>query len=388
MIRCLENDSQECYKFISKNSLIKDKISSQFLDKIYGKLKKIKINQVCSKSNPEKVDIKELKYSPFIAKEHLKKIEEDNWSLIKRKCTLNDFTWTVHQYNSESNERFNELSVSRIAYILALHNYNDNVKLNIYLYPTKFKKEITRDKKWKPVNINGGMTSSTSSTRDVYVWRYEEMPKVVLHEMVHAMQIDDALFENNLSKRFINEFGLMSSNYINVFESYTEIVAGIMNIMLFCIENNKDNLYDLLNIERNWSLFQAAGVLKVSGYEDIEKFLGNKDKLIQETNVFSYYILRSAHMYSIEKYLKWMEENVEEGFRLKNEASDDYYELSMEAINNEEYKGIINEYIRIFDKLKDNEFVKKTMRMTAIEGKSKLDDSMKLIRHFFLKKIK
>jgi hypothetical protein len=232
------------------------------------------------------------------------------------------------------------------------------------------------------------MTSSTSSTRDVYVWRYEEMPKVVLHEMVHAMQIDDALFENNLSKRFINEFGLMSSNYINVFESYTEIVGGIMNVMLFCIENNKDNLYDLLNIERNWSLFQAAGVLKVSGYEDIEEFLGNKDKLIQETNVFSYYILRSAHMYSIKKYLGWMEENVEEGFRLKNEASDDYYELSMEAINNKEYKRIINEYIRIFDKLKDNEFVKKTMRMTAIEGKSKLDDSMKLIRHFFLKKIK
>ena len=52
------------------------------------------------------------------------------------------------------------------------------------------------------------------------------------------------------------------------------------------------------------------------------------------------------------------------------------------------YKRIINEYIRIFDKLKDNKFVKKTMRMTAIEGKSKLDDSMKLIRHFFLKKIK
>ena len=180
----------------------------------------------------------------------------------------------------------------------------------------------------------------------------------------------------------------MKSSYINVFESYTEIVAGIMNIMLFCLENKKDNLYDLLNIERNWSLFQAAGVLKVSGYEDIEEFLENKDKLIQETNVFSYYILRSAHMYSIEKYLEWMEENVEEGFRLKSVASDDYYELSMEAINNEEYKRIINEYIKIFEKLKDNEFVKKTMRMTAIEGKSKLDDSMKLIRHFFLKKIK
>jgi len=154
------------------------------------------------------------------------------------------------------------------------------------------------------------------------------------------MQIDDALFENKLSKRFINEFGLMSSNYINVFESYTEIVAGIMNVMLFCIENNKDNLYDLLNIERNWSLFQAAGVLKVSGYEDIEDFLGNKDKLIQKTNVFSYYILRSAHMYSIEKYLEWMEENVDVGFRLKKDASEDYYELSMEAINNKEYKKI------------------------------------------------
>ena len=33
----------------------------------------------------------------------------------------------MDQYNSESNERFNELSVSRIAYILALHNYDDDV---------------------------------------------------------------------------------------------------------------------------------------------------------------------------------------------------------------------------------------------------------------------
>ena len=44
--------------------------------------------------------------------------------------------------------------------------------------------------------------------------------------------------------------------------------------------------------------------------------------------------------------------------------------------------------MKLFDKLKDNEFVKKTMRMTAIEGISKLDNNMKLIKHFFLKKIK
>ena len=97
MIRCLENDSQECYKFISKNSLIKEKISSQFLDKIYSKLKKIEIEQVCSKSNPEKVNIKDLEYSPFIAKEHLKKIEEDNWSLIPSQSDVD-----VHLINSST----------------------------------------------------------------------------------------------------------------------------------------------------------------------------------------------------------------------------------------------------------------------------------------------
>ena len=76
-------------------------------------------------------------------------------------------------------------------------------------------------------------------------------------------------------------------------------------------------------------MFQAARVLKTSGYETIDEFLSNKDKLIQETNVFAYYILRSAHMYSLEEYLEWIEKNVIIGFKLRDNASDSYYELSM-----------------------------------------------------------
>ena len=387
MNKCLDDDSRKCYNFIKENSLLKSKIKSKYLDKIFSKLEEIKIEQKCSKTKTEKVKLKNLEYSQFIAKEHLESIKKEDWRLIERNCKLNNFEWKVYQYMSDNNYKFNELSIKRIAYILGLHNFEEDINLTIYLYPTRFKKVITTDKVWKPLHINGGMSSSINSVRDVYVWRYEEMPKVVLHEMVHAMRIDEALFDYSLSNKFISDFGLLKSNYINVFESYTEIVANILNVMLFCIENNRTDYYELLNIERNWSLFQAARVLKISGYETIDEFLSNKDKLIQETNVFSYYILRSAHMYSLEDYLEWIENNAIIGFKLRDNASDSYYDLSMKAFDNVGYKEIINDYIIIYEK-SDDKFIKETMRMTSIEGISKLDNSIELSKHFFLKKIK
>ena len=71
MNKCLDDDSQKCYNFIKENSLLNDKINSKFLNKIFSKLDSIKVEQICSKSEPEKVELKDLEYSQFIAKEHL-----------------------------------------------------------------------------------------------------------------------------------------------------------------------------------------------------------------------------------------------------------------------------------------------------------------------------
>ena len=121
-------------------------------------------------------------------------------------------------------------------------------------------------------------------------------------------------------------------------EAYTEYLALIHHIALISFYINISP-YLIYHYEKIWSLYQVCKILKHYGMNQFEDLY--KNKFIQETNVFSYYIIKF--------FLIWI---------LDNKCN---YKNLKSILDDQEIINIINENMNIqFDK---------NLRMTLFELK-------------------
>ena len=112
---------------------------------------------------------------------------------------------------------------------------------------------------------------------------------------------------------------------VNLYEAYTEIWAEIMNA-LFCsffvlkdkidVKEFLDNSEFFLNFERNYSFFQMTKTLDYMGIKYKDLYLKNsvsdlvRKKLYREnSNVLSYYVIKTIMLNAYPDFLKWCETN-------------------------------------------------------------------------------
>ena len=62
---------------------------------------------------------------------------------------------------------------------------------NIDIHLTHLDDKKIFDNKFTPNNINSGLTYINNNTSIVYVYRKEESVKVLIHELLHAINISD-----------------------------------------------------------------------------------------------------------------------------------------------------------------------------------------------------
>lgn len=174
---------------------------------------------------------------------------------------------------------------SRVLLIKKLGKSNKN-KYNITIIPSSFKKKgtnLTGD------HINSGATF-LKGDYPIVVWRKEEMMKVLTHELIHSLQYDDELYK--LSLQGNKEFNFIENKYF-LNETYTEIMAEFINLAVSLPQNSNYTVFkSMWNNEIDFSICQAIKVMKLLGFQNFKEMTHSKWK--QETNIFNYYILKSA----------------------------------------------------------------------------------------------
>ena len=122
-------------------------------------------------------------------------------------------------------------------------------------------------------NVNGGWT--TIGHNEVFVYRSEEWDRVLIHEMIHAMEWDwKHMPTTPLSCWNFKKTDIVSPS---IFEAWTELYAE----WLWCAFHNID-----WDIQRNYQEKQALQIIARSNER-------NGDWK-ENTNVFAYYILKTA----------------------------------------------------------------------------------------------
>lgn len=222
-------------------------------------------------------------------------------------------------------------------------------KMIIYWFPTPFTKRIpSHPKESLDVEEINSATTFHSPNNFVSIFRREEAPKVLIHELVHFFELDALLRSTDFgyTKRFKLRVPCL------ICETYSEIVAFLLNMEYVSLSTGRD-INELFIMERAFSTIQVKKILEFFNISEIDEFY----KIRSNTNVFTYYILKTALLFMIDDPNTFINMLEESKFRI----------INMHPIK----MMIDNGLLVLIDKMKEISQIpvefKNTMRMTIIE---------------------
>jgi hypothetical protein len=188
-------------------------------------------------------------------------------------------------YNNTLDLNFIERVIKRF------HTISPIKTFNIYLIMTPIKRFIPIRGFIKPININGGYTTSTDN--NIFIIRKEEFPKVILHEILHHnIRINNNYWKDENINKLKKHFNLSPNLNLVPNEAIVEFWATIYHLYYISKEYNL-NYEKIFSEELNYSLFKSNQLLN--------KY---KKKWYEESNAFCYIIFKTIFLYNMKEFLK------------------------------------------------------------------------------------
>jgi len=279
---------------------------------------------------------------------------------------------------------------THVAFLYAPEHCSQN--LCIYLYLTDLKKTLPT-KRGEPItqmHANTAFTTACQKETDIYVFRYEEWFKVLIHETFHCLGLDFSHIDNARTRDAILKLFPVNSE-VNLSETYCEVWAELFNTLFVVFSQNNgshgisnmENMIaqteDYLDMERLFSLFQSCKVLHFFDvpYEDLfhkegdtmEKKEARKSKFREQTNVLSYYIIKCILLFSIDDFLLWCHAHNRPAYSIQFNTSrlDNYCGL-VEALHlRREFLQAKERMGRLVAEGGVRGYAMRTLRMTVVE---------------------
>jgi hypothetical protein len=268
-------------------------------------------------------------------------------------------------------EKYQNNLIKRSLILGLLHQKKQKLKLNLWF--TSMKKVLPKDYNiLGPKEINSGSSSPISG---ISIWRLEECSKLLLHETIHALNLDFRESPNEL-KNICNHFDVGATTDIKFVEAYTEIWACITNCILCSFELNNTPNYKLclklIEYERKFTCYQIAKILTFFGFKEMSDFKQNcrvEKKFNQTTSVFSYFFIKGIFLYYLEDFLNHCKQTI--NIMDYNTNVDELYKLFLSLSNRSEMDKDINNIINKFKTGNLNTNINESLRMTCIELENK-----------------
>ena len=255
-------------------------------------------------------------------------------------------------------DKINLKHIARIISIMRfLSGHTNHIRINIWNTPhTKLLSH--KCSKLEPVNINSG---STLPGQFINLWRHEELYKVLIHELVHTFFLDfrdDGTIEPYIRKNF----GINIDSPVYIWESYTEFLAIIIHSIY--VSKKLDDVIKMLSVEKYFGYFQCAKILNHFGCESRDDLVTKQCELSYDTDVLSYFYIKTALLHSFNESIQFMNENNINLVKFNESSISEYLQLIKNSTNNTDFIETINSY---FNKLDNNKSLQKTLRMSIIE---------------------
>ena len=295
------NKYEHTYKHMLSNHFIINNIHSTFKKNIADIIQNINISYI------EHPDININQYlnnhlnSYFISKQIKSELFKSIQSVNKINITYKSHSLCFYNFchkHKKNNINYKQWIIMSIYAFSIAELYNVRIQnLNIYLYPSTYKKTIPSQAPISCDNINSGYTtfSLIQSDRYIVLFRKEDIENVFVHELIHYLNIDTNLL--NTSDSIIKEFFNIKCNIL-LNEGYTETLTILYISVCNSILYNKD-FKDILYNELVYSLLQSNKTFSIYNIHNSSDFNNWSD----DTNTFAYIIIKTILLYNIGTFL-------------------------------------------------------------------------------------
>lgn len=146
-----------------------------------------------------------------------------------------------------------------------------------------------------PVHINGGFTYITN--HNIYIYRCEEFPKVMMHELLHNSKLHLESWGNENMTRLKTVFNVDASVNLIPNEAVVEAWAEIFHTAMLCIELKLPvaNHYKMMTIEATWARSRAIKMLDSRPPNSLWE---------ENTSAFSYIMIRGSIIRDVNAFVK------------------------------------------------------------------------------------
>jgi hypothetical protein len=176
----------------------------------------------------------------------------------------------------------------------------DKHKMVYWLVPCKDARWFPKRGMVLPKHINGGYTTVSRgqntdavSVSEIFVYRYQEFPKVMLHEMLHHSRVDNHNMSNIDVMRLKNLCKIDPSTIFLPNEAIVETWAIIMHTLFVAIELGVP-LNILLDKEKEWSDKQSQRIIS---------FISPDRPWKEKSNAYCYVVLKAALLYDANAFI-------------------------------------------------------------------------------------
>ena len=316
----LYDDIMEANLFLQKNSKLKSEI-----------LTGLQIKKITLKTQIPKPTIFNYNSFPKIVMDHIEHhsrfLLTYNFSLLERKIKL---IFIVEESNAEANiQVYNNYVNYIIIWLFIVNKYGSkkcSVNFTTYFYFSSLEKKLpdASDVVLEHTHVNTAYTTTCPVDSEIVIFRKEEWFKVFIHETFHNFALDFSDMNNTECHKHILSLFPVNSE-VNLYESYTEFWAEIINALLCSFFSLKDknneeefltNVEFFLNLERTFSLFQMVKTLDFLGLEYKDLYHKNTKSVTlrntrysEKTNVLAYYIIKTILLDNYQHFLMWCYRN-------------------------------------------------------------------------------
>lgn len=193
-----------------------------------------------------------------------------------------------------------EINIQKIHKILKrAYKITDNCKNKLFMIHLIFspaKKEFDYNEMITARNVNSGFTYTKGN--EIFIFRREEYPKVIIHELLHHQQmIDQSHITSTKDKNeLMKHFNINKDTILILNETIIELWALIMHLSFIADEYNLD-IDELFEIETKYSIYKSYQILKLQ-----ETY--KNQQWCDKCNIYAYIIFKMIIMTKIKDFFK------------------------------------------------------------------------------------
>jgi hypothetical protein len=232
--------------------------------------------------------------------------EHDLLKIVKQICHIIDMMCCTYQVKTQTVHIIYAMTPfkKQIDYFKPNRRINQLLKKNLSSRKSLHYNYHSITNPLTSLHVNTGVTVFQKGKKYITIWRTEEFPKVLIHELIHFFNLEKCHILKPINLNVSNNYPHYPKELLTELQTWYMFIIYNMSLQRF--EYTKDDLRFILDYERTYSLLNLVKIAQHSHLSKCSHLLTIDPTHMINVNssTLYYYVLKAIMLYEIDKCLE------------------------------------------------------------------------------------